>query len=189
MMIIDKTNKITKIAGAICIISAVIELIVIIKGFVLYEFIVMLANILLAFICYKSSGKDKEICLAVFGGLCVFEVIRVFTVENFIISVGMILLLRILGYVTIIVYMLRIVKNKSIPIIGGTLVSILLFKNAYDLILAYWNLQTTLGGSLGINAPVFSGSMVLEILGVLTYIVPTLLIAVLIAVGAVKFPE
>ena len=80
-------------------------------------------------------------------------------------------------------------KNKFIPIIGGTLVSILLLKNAYDLILAYRNLQTTLGGPLGINASAFSGSMVLDILGVLTYIIPTLLIVVLIAVGVVKFPE
>ena len=188
MMIIDKTNKITKIAGAICAISAVIGLILTIKGFVLYRFIVMLANISLAFICYISSRKDKEICLAVFGGLCVFEVIRIFTEESFTVSAGIFLLLRILGYVTIIVYLLRIVKNKFIPIIGGTLVSILLFRNIYNLILSYRNLQP-LGDSLGVKVPVFSGSMVLNIFGILTYAVPTLLIVILIAVGAVKFTE
>lgn len=184
-MIIDKTNKITKILAVICAVCAVLGSVLTIRGFVFYRLIVTLANAALAFVFFKGIGKDKEICVGIFGTLAVFEVVRVFMEESMNLSSGIFMLLRILGYVALVAYFMGFTKNKVIPIVGGSIVSLLMVKNVYNLLIAYKNWQTVLGGK-GLK---LSATFVLDMMGVVTYIVPTLVITILIAIGAIKFIE
>lgn len=184
-MIIDKTNKITKMLAVVCAVCAVLGIALSIRGFVFYRFIVTLANAALAFVFFKGIGKDKEICVGIFGTLAVFEVVRVFMEESMNLSSGILMLLRILGYVALVAYFMGFIKNKVVPIIGGSIVSLLMVKNLYNLLISYKNMQTMFGGKgLKLSAP-----MVLNLMGVVTYIVPTLVIAIIIAIGAIKFIE
>jgi len=179
-MVIDKTKMVTKVLAVICALCAVLGLVQTLKAFILYRFVVTLADVALAFVCFKGIGKDKEICVGVYGVMAVFEIVRVFLEESLNLSSGILMLLRILCYVAIVAYLLGVIKNKMVPIIGGSIVSLLLLKNLYNLIMIYKNMPTFMGGMK------ITGDTIFHMVGIAAYIVPTLVITILIATDAVK---
>ena len=184
-MIIDKTSTITKIVGIICAIAAAYLAFLTFRGFIYYRVIALLACAALAFVCLKGIGKDKEICVGVFGFMAVFEIVRMLLEESFSLQSGLLLLLRILGYISVVAYLLGIIKNKIIPIIGCILVTLFMVMNVYNLVISMRNL----GAMVGTNVNLCNGNTIIDIIGIVAYGVPAIAMMVLIAAGVTKFTD
>ena len=186
-MIVDKTNIVTKIVGVLCGAAAAVGLYYTLQGFILYRFIVAVVNLAIALVCFLGTGKDREILTGIFAFMIVFEIVRVFTEESLTLTNGLFLLLRVGGYVSLPAYFLYVVKNKWIPIIGGSVVSLFMIRNMYNLVLSYRNIEQ-MSASMGMQAQPFGVMLGKNMIGLATYVIPTLAIVILILSKAVKFP-
>ena len=184
-MIIDRTNKITKILGLISLVCFVLCLISIVKAFVFYKFIMMLINLVVGIICIKDTRKDKKISIIIFTILVIYEIYRIISNEINL-SMGINFLCRIIGYITFIMYFAQILKNKKIVVIGGCLVSFIMLNNVFDLMKTYHNFQKSIAALSNINNSL-NGSMIFNIIVVSTYVVPTLTFTILILCNLIKF--
>lgn len=185
-MIIDRTRLITKVIAVIAGICAIFGLVFnIVQTFAIFGIIMAICDLVIAFVCFKGIGKDKEISISVYGLLVISEIVNTFisTSTNFTIASIIVTLIKIIGYMTIILYLLGIISKKVIPVIGGLMVSGFFIYNTIKLIYSFMNLFSTLDNFIFPQSLI--STSIITCIATVIYVVPALSMVILISCGAV----
>lgn len=183
-MTINRKKTVTKTIAIILAICAVYGIVFnIVQAFTLFGIIMAIANLALSVVCFKEFGKDKKICIGIFGFLIIFEIVNCFFLTSISILSIVFVLIRIIGYLTIILYIIGAVSKKIIPIFGGLAVSASFIYNTFGVVLTFKNLYNSFG-QFQISSVLIIKSVIACIATAL-YAVPTFCMVILIACGAI----
>ena len=185
-MEIERKNKVTRTISIVCAVAAILDLLLLFRSFSAYLLFMAFVNALLSFVLYRGTGKDRECLIGIFAALTLHSVYQVFAANSLTAIGGLLLFLRIGGYAAILAFLLAIVSDKKVPIAGACAVVLANLWNSYQLIMSFRNLGAMLGSYGGGLSSKIILTLFLSILTMLTYSVPVVVTAVLIAANAIQ---